>query len=124
MRQRMNWKKSLISVASSLILVSCAGSPPKLERPVKLYNGTPSKLGVCRLTKGQVTAWAESIAQHQTSKAYAGKVINRALAVDALECIRADSAAFKGVIGILADDFRVLLQYQENLLYSCAKWKQ
>lgn len=106
-----------------LALSSCAGSPPKMERPIKLYNGTPSKLALCRLTKGQVAGFAKSIAQHSRTKAYADRVVRAALALDALECIRADEAKFSEFVGIHADDLRVILQYQENLLYSCQKWK-
>lgn len=123
MRLPRTWKIRL-TVGLSFLLTACAGTPPKLERPIKLYTGTPSRIAICRLTKAQVAGFAKSVAQHQRTKAYADKVVNAALVRDALECIAADSAKFSEFVGIHADDLRVLLQYQENLLYSCERWKQ
>lgn len=111
-----------LKTALILTLSSCAGSPPKLERPVKLYSGSPSRQAMCRRTKESLAKFVKSNAQHTNTKNYARQVINQIIAEDGIECVKADSQAFGAMVGIPADDLRVLLQYQENLLYKCEKW--
>lgn len=118
--------KTLRIATLSLLLASCAGKPPVMEHPVKFYSGSPSKQAMCRRTKAALTKWVQAIAQHSQTRQYAARVLESALAEDpkAEECIKADAKEFGSLIGVTAEDMKVLLQYQENLLYSCEKWKQ
>lgn len=118
-----SWK-ILLTGALSALLFSCAGSPPKMERPIKMWSGTPERGSICRLTQSQVGNMVHAIAQFTRTKSYASKVLARAMAADAFECIRAEDPKFATFAGITFDDLRVLLQYQENLLYSCERWKK
>lgn len=113
------WKIALI-----LALSSCSGSPPKPERPIKMYSGSPGRQAMCRRTKESLAKFVKEVAQHSATRNLAREAINEIVAQDAIECIKADSAAFAQIVGIPADDLRVLLQYQENLLYKCERWKQ
>lgn len=114
-----NWK-----IALTIVLSSCAGSPPKQERPVKFYGGVPERASMCRVQKETLVGFAKKIAKHQRTRNYAERVIDAAVAKDALECIRADESKFANMVGIPADDLRVLLQFQEELLYACERWRQ
>lgn len=112
------------SLIATLSLAGCAGTPPKLERPVKYYGGVPEMGAMCRNTKKNLAAWLKGIAQHEFTRANAEPGVEALLAPDDIECIRADAKEFAALVGVPADDLRVLLQYQENLLYNCEKWKQ
>lgn len=117
----------LIAVLSLAFLTSCAGKPPAMERPVKFYGGVPERESMCRnVTRKSFANWIRQIARHQRTRAYADKAVAYALAADKkeLECIRADEPGFAKLIGMPADDLRVLLQHIEDLVYSCEKWKQ
>lgn len=116
--------KISLTVILSAITFSCAGSPPKMEHPVKFYTGSPSRQAMCRRTKARMTEYIRQIAQYQQTVDYAPKVLAAIMAADASECIKADAKEFGAMIGLTAEDMRVLLQYQENLLYKCEKWKQ
>jgi hypothetical protein len=116
-------KTSKILLIATLSLSACSGNPPKMERQIKLWAGTPERKAICRLTNESITDWAQAIAQHTRTKLFASKVINRVMVAYRTECVAADSNDFKRYAGISFDDLRVLLQYQENLLYSCKKWK-
>lgn len=115
--------RTLLIVAVNLCLLSCAGAPPKLERPVKFYSGSPSKEAMCRRTKAALTDWAVRMVRRPESRRYAVQAIRSALAEDGVECIPANAKEFGQMIGVPADDMRVLLQFQENLLFSCERWK-
>lgn len=117
----MTLKTSLIATLS-LALYACAGSPPKMERPVKFYSGSASKQAMCRRTTARMVAFVKEIAKHDETKRYAAQVLAQALAKDDDECIKSSDPAFNTMIGTPADDLRVLLQYQEELLYKCQKW--
>ena len=118
----LSWAALLLAV----VLAACAGKPPVMEHPVKFYSGSPSRQAMCRRTKEALTKWVVAIAQHSRTRQFASKVLDQALAEDPKgeDCIKADAKEFGSLIGLTADDMRVLLQYQENLLYSCEKWKQ
>lgn len=119
--------KILLISTLSLALFSCAGTPPKLEHPVNLYDGTPSRTSMCRKTKESLIQQLQTWAQYGFTKAHVRSAVGGFLAQQepaALDCIRADSPGFASMVGMPADDLRVLLQYIENLLYSCEKWKQ
>lgn len=113
----------ILKIALTIALSGCAGNPPKQERPVKFYGGVPEKSSMCRVVKRDLVAFAQKIARHQRTKNFAPQIINASVARDALECIKADEQAFSSMVGIPADDLRVLLQYQESLLYRCEKWR-
>lgn len=116
-------KKILISTLS-LILFSCAGSPPKLERPVKLYNGAPEVNGICRLTKPAIARIAKKALKTDDAKSQVNAVVKEMFAPDEVECIRADDRKFSNYGCYSFSDIAVMLRWQENLLYSCDRWKQ
>lgn len=117
-----SFRTALISILS-LSFLSCSGSPPKLERPIEMYGGIPERQEMCLVTPDTLTAFVQRIAKHQRTRAYAPAVIQQVL-VTGLKCIKASDPKFAAMVGIPADDLRVLLQYNENLIYKCAKWKQ
>lgn len=120
------WKISRTVILSAL-LASCAGKPPAMERKVIFYGGVPEREAMCRnVTRKSMAKWIQAIAQHSRTRAYAEKAVEFALAADAreIECIKADTPGFAKLIGMPADDLRVLLQHIENLIYSCERWKQ
>lgn len=113
------WKTFLI-----VALSSCSGSPPKPERPIKLYSGSPTREAMCRRTQANVAKFVNANARHMRTKSYAREYIAKVMAEDGLECISANAKEFAELVGIPADDLRVMLQYQENLIYKCERWKQ
>lgn len=121
-----SWKRLLIATLS-VSLLSCAGKPPDMERPIKYYGGIPSRKAMCRnVTQESMTAFVQKIANHSLTRNYAQELV--AAYVDqptkGLECIPAEDKKFATLIGLPADDLRVLLQHIENLVYKCQKWKQ
>lgn len=117
----LSWAALLLAV----VLAACAGKPPVMDHPVKFYSGSPSRQAMCRRTKEALTKWVVAIAQRSQTRKYAARVLEQALAADPKgeDCIKADAKEFGALIGVPADDMRVLLQYQENLLYSCERWR-
>ena len=115
-------KIALISTSS--LLLSCAGSAPKPERPIKLWNGTPERLAVCRTTLNKAEAFAKKHLRSDFSKSNVRRALMSALAPDGVECVSSDDPRFAAFLALTADDLGVILRYQENLLYSCERWKQ
>lgn len=115
------WKILLISILSG-----CAGTPPKLERPVSYYAGIPERSSMCRNVKSNLVDFLKKIAKHQGTRDQVENIVNTAFQADPLgvECVKADEPNFAALVGISADDLRVLLQYMENLVYKCERWKQ
>lgn len=107
----------------NFLLFSCAGKPPVMEHPVKFYSGSPSRQSMCRRTQKAMTEFVKKIAKHQLTKDHAEEVLASVMADDSEDCVKASDPAFGKMLGLTADDMRVLLQFQENLLYSCQKWK-
>lgn len=118
----MNLKTSLIATLSFLLL-SCAGKPPVMEHPVKFYSGSPSRQSMCRRTQARMVAFVKEIAQHQFTADHAKEALASVMAPDGEDCVKASDPAFGNMLGLTAEDMRVLLQFQENLLYSCEKWR-
>jgi hypothetical protein len=116
---------SVLALLAACVLAACAGKAPVMEHPVKFYSGSPSRQAMCRRTKEAMAKFAVAIAQHEQTRKYAARVLEQVMAEDPKgeECIQASEKAFGSMIGLTAEDMRVLLQYQENLVYGCAKWK-
>ncbi len=112
------------SIIIALLLAGCAGNPPKMERPVKLWNGTPERQSLCRTSVDKAVAFAKKHLARDLSKSSAAKYMRSALLQDAVECIGANQKEFAAFVALTAEDLGVLLRYQENLLFSCQKWKQ
>lgn len=121
---RLKISRILLISTLSVSLMSCAGNPPKLERKVKYYGGVPSRKSLCRSTKESLVDFLKKFAIHDLTRANAEAAVDKLLVDDGTECVSADSKEFSSMVGIRSDDLRVLLQFQENLLYSCEKWKQ
>lgn len=118
-----NWKIRL-TLTLNILLVSCGGTPPKMERPVKFYSGNPEKMAMCRNTKEQLAEYIVDAASKEITKQVAKGIVNAILAEDVQECILSSSDAFKTLAGVPWDDIGVMLRYQENLVFSCEKWKE
>lgn len=116
--------QKILRISLILTLSACAGNPPKMERKIKLWNGTPERSAMCRTAVTKAVAFARKHLKQDASKSYAGQVVRAALVDDAVECIKSDDSKFAAFVGLTADDLGVLLRYQENLLYQCAEWKQ
>lgn len=121
MRLQRGSRISLISVLSFL-LFSCAGTAPKLEHPVKFWNGTPERSAVCRTSSKKVIAFVQRELITDTARQQAATAIREALARDQVECVAADSEAFGGFVALTFEDIGALLRFQENLLFKCEKW--
>lgn len=108
----------------SFLAFSCAGSPPKMEHAVKLYIGDPASGQICRLTKSAIVKWAKKSLAREESKQYVNAAVREMFKPDDVECIDARDPKFKVFGAYSFEDISVMLRYQENLLYSCERWKQ
>lgn len=106
------------------MLFSCAGSPPKPERKVKLYNGAPEMNGICRLSRSAIKRFASRQLKTQAGKDSVATAVKEGFAVDPkeIECVRADSREFARYGCYAFDDIGVILRWQEALLHTCEKW--
>lgn len=95
-----------------------------MEHPVKLYNGAPEVGGICRLKQAAIAKWAKKNLAQEESKKYVNAAVKQMFSEDDVECIDAKSDKFKSYGCYSFEDIRVMLRYEENLLYSCEKWKQ
>lgn len=115
--------RNAFKIALIATLSSCAGKPPVMDHPVQVYYGVHQKRAMCPATRAQVARWVTALAKQKLSKKYAARVVYAALKPDALECIGSDQEAFDTLIALPSADFEAVLKFQEDLLYSCEKWK-
>lgn len=116
--------KTTLILTLSLFLFGCGGIPPKLEHPVKMYLGAPEVGGICRLKKSAIARLAKKYLAKDESRNQVDSAVSVMFSKDEIECVDARSNEFKSYACYSLEDNRVLLRYQENLLYSCEKWKQ
>lgn len=93
-----------------------------MEHQIKFYSGSPSRQAMCRRSRVSVAKWVNGIALHFATRKYAERVLAKIMASDSEECISSGDPAFSSMIGITAEDMRVLLQFQEELIHRCQKW--
>lgn len=113
----------IAALLSSLFYCGCAGKPPAMERRIKVYNGAPEYVAVCRTPRAAIAAHARAEARTQAFKQGANDWIKENIAPEELECVPASSPEFARFVGIPAEDFGVLLRYQETLINRCERWK-
>jgi hypothetical protein len=91
-------------------ITSC-GSAPQMEKPVSLYTGAPERGAICQI---------------DDSSTYVDTIIpvNKFIMMSDLRCIASTSPEFAGYMAMSWDDAQMLLEYIENLKYSCVKWKK
>lgn len=95
-----------------------------MERPVKLYYGSPERESLCRITKADIEASAKRVFRYGKTKAHVRKALDILIAEDAEECVPASDRAFAAFAGITFADLGVIMRYQEALVYKCEKWRQ
>lgn len=98
-----------------LCLVSCAGIPPYQDRKIKIWNGSPEEVGICRMSSKNLKAEMHSNLPlpiikkiHQGTTGY--------------ECIQANDVQFKKYACLTFEDLGVINAYIEKLIISCKKW--
>lgn len=111
-----------ILILASLLMVGCAGSPPKMERPVKLFNGAPERGAVCRLSKKAIARVAKKLLKTREAKDQVSDVVKVMFAPDEIDCVSASSREFASYGCYTFSDIGVMLRWQEALLHSCDKW--
>lgn len=115
--------RNAFKIALIATLSSCKGKPPVMDHPVQVYYGVHQKSAMCPATRASVARWVTSLAKKKLSKKYAAMVVYAALKPDALECIKANQEAFDTLIALPTADFEAVLKFQEDLIYSCERWK-
>lgn len=100
------------TVTLSLLLVACGGNPPKMERPIEVWNGAPERGGICRIN-ASVLSQRLNIPEHVLAPVLA----------EGVECIPATDPRFQEFGCITFDDIGVIQRYTETLLNRCEKWK-
>jgi hypothetical protein len=82
---------------------------------VKVWNGRPDQIGICRLDPDEVPG---------PIKKYPTYIKKKLLAkIDGETCIHASESIFKKYGCMSWQDLGVVQKYIETLLYSCKKWK-
>lgn len=104
--------KTLGTVTLSLILVACGGNPPKMERPIEVWNGAPERGGICRIN-ASVLSQRLDIPEHVLAPIIA----------EGVECIPATDPKFQEYGCMSFDDMGVIRRWEEALLNRCEKWK-
>lgn len=119
------FKIILINTFSLVLLASCAGSPPKMEGPVTVWNGAPEKDAICTLTPDQVADHATANTKNFFVHAFALAKLKETLRPqDAAErCIDARDPVFAKFAALTFNDIGIIQRYTEALINSCAKWK-
>jgi hypothetical protein len=107
--------RSFLQLCSLLILVSCAGHAPQMERKVKIWNGAPEEAGICRMSSKDL--------KERSGMTYPLKMIKKVhQGFIGTECIEATDEQFKAYACLTFQDLGVLNAYIEKLIYSCKKW--
>jgi len=109
--------------ALSFFLVACAGTPPKMERPIKIYNGVPESREICRLSRSAVSNFAQKTLREDLSKQEMRKNIASFISQGGADCIDTTDREFAKYAALKFDDLKVLIRYQEKLIFSCEQWK-
>lgn len=116
-------KYFLTIVCIFVLTPACAGSPPKMERPIKLYNGVSARSEVCRLSQAQIQQLTQPQVVYDSTKEMLAQAIPHIFdEPPVLECIPANDERFDSMGAFTFDDLGVLLRYQEKLLNACEKW--
>ena len=106
--------KSFLILLFMLILNSCvSGDVPTMDRKVKIWNGAPEEIGICRMSTKHLAYKINGVefllkSYHKGSNAY--------------ECIGASTDEFKKYACLTFSDLAVINGYIEKLIYSCKKW--
>lgn len=95
-----------------------------MERKIKQWNGAPEMGGICRMSRDDLAKLAKRALKTDLAKSQVRKIVKEGFAPDGVECIRADDPKFAEYGAYSFKDIAVLLRYQENLLFSCERWKQ
>jgi hypothetical protein len=91
-------------------LQSCGNVPaPRMERPVKLYTGSPEMNGICTLSD-------------VTEQSSMSPVLNKFIYKGTVTCIDASSEEFKAYMSMSWDDAEMLFIHNATLLNKCKKW--
>lgn len=103
------WKTFLILM---LLISSCNGTMPTMDKKVKVYNGSPEVGGICR--------GPNTMKKTKAIKNSDFVIDNKA---DSRECIDAYDDKFKAYGCMTFVDMAVLQKYTETLIKNCKKWK-
>lgn len=120
----MKLLKNFRTLLIATFAVSCAGKPPEMDRPVTFYYGNASRQEMCQAQQRRIVAWLQKMAKHSTTRKYIPQYAKAMLARDSGACIAANDQRFEQLVGMSVDDLGALLQYQEDLIYKCERWKQ
>lgn len=104
--------KTISTVTLSLLLVACGGTPPKMERPVEVWNGAPEHGGICKIN-ASVLSQRLNIPEHVLAPIIA----------EGVDCMPATDPRFQSYGCMTFDDIGVIQKYTETLLNRCEKWK-
>lgn len=106
--------KKFLQLFSLLCLVSCvSGNAPTMDRKIKIYNGAPEEIGICRLSTA-------TLADKLNTYPYFLKQFHKG--TTSYECIGAAEDRFKQYSCMSFEDLGVLYKYIETLIYQCKKW--
>lgn len=108
--------KNLLRILSLMLFASCvSGNQPLMERKIKIWNGSPEEIGICRISTAELAPKIDTV--EFILKSYHSGTTD-------YDCIPADNEEFKKYGCLSFEDIGVLYKYIETLIYSCKEWKQ
>jgi hypothetical protein len=97
-----------------LTLVSCvSGNAPQMERKVKIWNGAPEEIGICRLSTNDLSDKLNAV-KFVLKSYHAG--------TSRYECLPAEDERFKSYACLTFEDLGVMYAYIQELNFKCEKW--
>lgn len=76
------------------------------------------------MKRDEIARVAKKNLRSDEAKTQVKALVKNGFSSDEVECIRADDPEFAKYGGISFSDLGVLLRFQEDLLFSCERWKQ
>jgi hypothetical protein len=87
---------------------------PVMPRKIKVWNGSPERNGICRMS-------TDDLAQKINAISFILKSSHKG--TKSIVCIDATDEQFKQYASLTFTDLGVLHGYIETLIYSCKEWK-
>lgn len=76
------------------------------------------------MTRAEIAALAKRALKSDAAKSQVNAIVRQGFAKDGKNCIRADDPEFAKFGAFSFSDIGVILRYEEDLIYSCERWKQ
>jgi hypothetical protein len=110
--------KNFMTLILMIVMTACGhlSNAPRMDRKIKIWNGSPEEAGICRMSSAQL--------QDEAQLQIPVRILKRFhQGTTSMECLSASDPAFKAYACLTFEDIGVLNAYIEKLINSCKKWE-